>query len=301
MGMIADMLLTVAMVALAAGTVAELSVRMGHIGLSADDAAVIVRCPDGSGGGFIGTGTGEGDDLRLLRGMFLLLAEQTLEIGPPGNRDHIQHILAEEQEIVGKGNDGEQIRGEGIGNESVDDQNKIDQSEDPCLYRDHKEQQEMGVGIQCGIGKKQAQIQVVDIRLTAEDHAVNVHHHDAAEVKQIEFQRAPDIFHGTSQREVAHEIKKLHDHIATVGQQGIGEQPPDFTPEDSAPVEAENFVKKRILCGEGKQVHHRGTENQIEHQIWDALVPVSKTETFKIFAQVHEVRHSRKVFPTFYQ
>ena len=40
--MIADMLLTVAVVALAPGAVAELKIGMGHIGLAADGAAVMM-------------------------------------------------------------------------------------------------------------------------------------------------------------------------------------------------------------------------------------------------------------------
>ena len=58
----------------------------------------------------------EGNHLGLGRsGRPGAMACLSLQLDPPGHGNQIQHILAEEQEVVGKGNDGEQIVGEGVG------------------------------------------------------------------------------------------------------------------------------------------------------------------------------------------
>ena len=64
------------------------------------------------GGCLIGSGRGELDHLWRLRRILLLLPKQALDVDPPGKRDHIQHILAKEQEVVGNGDQREQVVGE---------------------------------------------------------------------------------------------------------------------------------------------------------------------------------------------
>ena len=104
MGMVVDMLLTIAVVAVAATTVAELQVRVGDIRSAADGTPV---------------GIGNGDlDVWLLRrkgnraGFFGSALSAPLY--PPGQGNDVHHILAEEQEVVGKRNDGKEIVGEGV-------------------------------------------------------------------------------------------------------------------------------------------------------------------------------------------
>ena len=118
---IADVVFAVAMVAIAPGAVPEFQLRVGYIRPSAYGAAVGVRCLGCGNGGLVGAGSGEGHHLGLfLPGCRLLLApaQEPGKIHPPVHGYHIQHILAEEQEVVGQGHDGEQVCREGIGKES---------------------------------------------------------------------------------------------------------------------------------------------------------------------------------------
>ena len=61
----------------------------------------------------------------------------------------------------------------------------------------------MGIRVQCGIAQEQAQVQVKRIRISAEDHAIDIHQHNAAQIVQIKPQRTPDVFHGFAQGKVA--------------------------------------------------------------------------------------------------
>ena len=110
MGMIADMLLAVAVVAIAPGAVPELQIRMGNIGFSANGAAVGIGCLGGGGSCLIGSCI-EWDYLRLLLcfSSTAVMTQHAPEIDAPAHGNDIQDILAEEQKIVCKGNDTEQI------------------------------------------------------------------------------------------------------------------------------------------------------------------------------------------------
>jgi len=63
MGVVIDVVGAIAIVAVAAGAVAELQVRIGHIGTAADSAAVVIGCFHRGHACFVGSGTGEGDGL----------------------------------------------------------------------------------------------------------------------------------------------------------------------------------------------------------------------------------------------
>ena len=109
MAVIVDVILTIAVVALTPGAVAEFQLRVTHIRPPADGTLVGVGSLDRSGAGFIGACVKVND-----LGLFLhrrLFAQQPCGVGPPGHGNHVQHILAEEQEVVGKGDDGEQVVG----------------------------------------------------------------------------------------------------------------------------------------------------------------------------------------------
>ena len=161
------------------------------------------------------------NDLRL--GLFGLPAEQAAGIGTPGHGNHVQHVLAEKEKIVGKGDYGEQIVGETVGKQTEQHQCQIHQRENPRLYGDDEEKQEIRVGVQRGIAEEQAQVQVGDAGLTAEDHAVNVHHHHAGEVEQVEPQGTPHIFHGSAQGVVAQQGDGSEQNVPGAVGQGIGD------------------------------------------------------------------------------
>ena len=105
MRMIADVVLTVAVIALAAGTIPELKLRITYIRSSANRTAVGIGGFGSCCGCFIGTGAGERDYLGPSRFFcWGYLSEKAPKICRPGYRDYIQNILAKEQEVVGKSN-----------------------------------------------------------------------------------------------------------------------------------------------------------------------------------------------------
>ena len=109
MCMIADVIFAVAVISVAAGAVTEFQLRVGHIGSAADGTlvGVVFFCLGGSCG--TGGSLGEGDGACFLD---RLLFEKSADLDPLCQRDHIQHVFAEEQEIVGDGDQREQIIGE---------------------------------------------------------------------------------------------------------------------------------------------------------------------------------------------
>ena len=229
------------------------------------------------------------NDLRL--GLLGLLAEQAAGISTPGHGDYVQHVLAEKEKIVGKGDYGEQIVGETVGKQAEQHQCQIDQRENPRLYGDDEKQQKICVGVQRGIAEEQTQVQVGDAGLTAEDHTVNVHHHHAGEVKQVEPQGAPHIFHGSAQGIIAeqcnggeHHAPGVEGHASDAVGQGIGDQPPDLTLKNGLPIEAERTVQKHAAGHLAEQVDHGGADDDVKHQIGDALIPVFEAEKLKFFA-----------------
>ena len=95
MGVVADVILTVAMVAAAAGAVAELQLGICNIGPVAYRTAVIVV-----GLGFLPLGRGElyHPWSGGMGGGFV--ASSALQLHPPGKGQEVAHICAEEQEVV---------------------------------------------------------------------------------------------------------------------------------------------------------------------------------------------------------
>ena len=292
MGVITDMLLAVAVIAIAPGTVPELQIRMGNVGFSANGAAVGIRGLGSGGCCFVGTCI-ERDNLRLLwTGGIAVPAQHTLEINTPAHGNDIQDILAEEQKVVCKGNDAEQIVGEGQGKQIQQHDYKIEQCKNPGFDRDEEKQQEMCVGIHGGIAEEQAQIQICDISLSAEDHAVNVHQNHAGNIEQIELQCAPDIFHSTSEGIVAQQGNGNQKQITVAGTigEGIGKQAPDLTMQDAFPVEAENVVKNIVSGHLADQIYNGGSHSDIEHQIGNALITICITETFETCAKIFQIQ-----------
>ena len=140
MRMIVDVILAVAVVALALGAVPEFQLRVRHIRPAADRALVGVGSLGGGVAGFVGTGV-ELDDLCPSCGLGLF-PEQPGSVGTPAHRNYVQHVLPKEQEVVCKRYHREQIVGEGIGYQADDHEYQIDKSENPGLHGNDEEQQE---------------------------------------------------------------------------------------------------------------------------------------------------------------
>ena len=96
---IADVIFTVAVVSLTAGTVANFQLGIAEICTAANRTAVGVWGLHLSGGGFVGTGAGERNCLVAGADGVCLSCCPT-GIGAPTEGYDIQNIFAEEQEVV---------------------------------------------------------------------------------------------------------------------------------------------------------------------------------------------------------
>ena len=256
MAMVVDMILAVAVVTAAAGAVTKFQIRIAHIGAAADDTSVGIGCLGFCGGCFVRACVGEGDDLGLfLTGAVGLFPEEAAGIGTPGTGEHVQHIWAEEQEVVCKRNHGEAVVGEGIGQQAVQYQRQIYQRKDPCLHRNDEEQKELRVREHGGIAEEQTQVQISYISLTAKDHAPDIHQHNAGEVEQIETQSTPDILHGTAEGIITEKTHSHQKHIAVIESQRIADQSPDLTMKDRGTVKNQQGIEQGIPGDLCHQVH----------------------------------------------
>ena len=240
MGVVIDVILAVAEISFAAGTVPELQLRIGEVSPAADGAFMGVRRFRGSYRGLIRTGVGEGDGFRFLLGGSLF--KQPPGIHPPGYGDHIENIFSKEQEIVGKRDDGEKIVREGISQQTDDHQRQIQQRENPCLDGNDEQQQELGIGVHGGVGEEQAEIEILRGGITAEDHAVDIHHQYAGQIEQVEFQGTPNIFDRPAERIITNQRDGGVENVAGIKGQSVGHKTPDLSLQDGFPVKAEHIV-----------------------------------------------------------
>ena len=288
------MVLAVAIVSVAAGTVAKFQIGIGNIRFATDGAAVCVRCFGLCCGGLIGTDI-EGNYLGLLSGSRCFIAsDHATEVDAPGKGDDIQNVLSEEQEIIRKRNQTEEVVGEGKGEKIQQYNGQIKQGKDPGFYGDNKEQKEMGVGIHGGIAQKQTQIQIGNISTSAKNKTVHIHQNKSGEIKQIEFQSTPDVFHSPSQRPITEQRNGDQKKIAVAGSisEGIGEQTPDLSLENAGAVIAQKGIECVVTCHLAYQIDNGSTNGNIEHQVGDALVAICVAESLKARTKIFQVLHS---------
>ena len=278
MGVVVDVVLAVAVVAVAPGAVAELQLRVGAVSAPADGAFVGIVLLDlglAEGDGFVGCGVG---------GLFL-------ELPLPAPGQDIDHILAEEQKVVHQRDHREQIVGPGVDDQAPDHHHQIHQSENPCLHRDEEKQHELGIGEQGGVGQKQAHIQVGGVCEAPKEHTEYIHHHHAPQVEQVKAQGAPDGFNGLPNAVVAEEHDCGKEDVATVIDKGVGDQPPDLAGQNQIPVK----VQKGGYCPAGVDHVHEiddgSAHGDIEHQIADALVPVAVAEAVELGTKIFQKSH----------
>ena len=215
MCMVTDVILAVAEIAIATGTVTEFQLRIGNIGSAAYGAAVEI--------GFLGLlacFSGEGDCAAgFLRLLSFGLA--VLQLVPPLGRQYIDHIPAEEQKVIGQCHQGEQVVGENCN--SLQNLKKsytqINKCQNPRPDGNYKEYHEPVIRILGGEAQQQTQVQEtgyisgVIIRNifcrgswncnAAAGHSKNVHQNDTGEIVQVKAERTPGDFHNSAQRVIA--------------------------------------------------------------------------------------------------
>lgn len=277
MGMIADVILTVTVVAVAAGTVTEFQFRVSRIRTAADSTLMGIRCLGNCIGCFIGTRVGERYRFVLLGS--LSFTEKPSGIHPPGQRKYVQSILTKEEKIVGQSDDGEDVvSGKGEAEHTQQDQNQIHQGENPSFDWDDEKQQELGIGIEGSVAEEETQIQIVHISLTAENHRVNIHENYAGEVKKIKPECTPEVFHGAAQRIVTQQTYQCEENITAGVGQGIGDQTPDLSLKNPSLVKGEDIVENGVLGNDGHQVYQTAAQRNVQHQIGNAFVSVFVTK-----------------------
>ena len=247
------MLFAVAVVAVATGAVTEFHVRMAHICAAADDAAV------GVGGALRFCCRAEGNGAGGLDNLWTGFA---LRLDSPGGWQYIENILAKEQKIVGDGNQGEQTEGESTGEGKhyhlINRQCQIDHRKDPGSYRDDEKQKKLRIGVQSGKAQKQAHIQIENIgRPVGEEHRVNIHQHDAGEIKKIESQCAPCVFHSLAQRKITEKADGGKQEASGIISEDIGEKTPYLTLQDQRSVKIENVIQGISSFEHTHQVYQR--------------------------------------------
>ena len=195
MGVIADVILAVAVIAAAAGAVTELKLRIGYIRSAAYGAFVKIvdfwrRFFD-----LMGNCRGKLNDSSLSTGRGGFLAEYFFRFDSPGEGDNIQNVLSEEQEVIRNGDKRKQINREGTDKHIEKCQHQVKQSKNPRFYRDDEEQQEGGVGIEGSICQEKTHVEISyicpDVIRIGEHHAEDIHQDYACEIEKIESQRAP--------------------------------------------------------------------------------------------------------------
>ena len=240
-GMVVNVIFTVAVITVASAAVTEFQFRIGHIGSAAYAALVGIVFPGGSA---FGSCLGEGDGAGVFhRPGFCLSAHADA----PVEGNDIHNILAEEQEIVGNGDQREQIQREVTCqrklNHIINCDAQIEQSQNPGSHRDNVKQQELRIGIQGGKTDQQAQIQIEDAGSSAEEHAEYIHQKHTGQIEKIEPECTPGIFHSPSQTEVTEKTQNHNQGVACAVGKYIGKQTPDLTPQDQFPVKAQYKIE----------------------------------------------------------
>jgi len=300
--MIGDVVGTIAVVATAAGAVAELQLRVGHIGPAAYGAAMGVGRFRSRHGSFVGAGRGERNCAGFLCG---LVPEQATEIGFPGHGDDIAHILAEEQEVVHQRHQREQAEGEkprqGEFQHTEKGDRQVDQGKDPGFDRNDEHEQKMRIGIKGCIGQKQAHVQITCTGSTAENQAEDIHHQHAAEIEQIEAEGSPKVLDGAAERIIAKKDNSGQQNIAGIIHQRIGEKAPYLTLQNRVPIEAQQIIKRAVTAYAAEKIYNCSTQRNIQHQIGNALVPMPITEALKVSTKILQNAQLLVLLVLFYQ
>jgi len=285
MFVIIDMILAVAVVAAAAGAVTKFQLRVGHIGASANGAAMVKITT-----AVIGFGTeGNRAGFRLLCGALFpfRFPQRPLVWGTTGDKGkQIQNIPSRKNQIAGKTNQREQIVGENgrICENFHTNHENIHDSHKPGFHRNEIQHQKLRIGIGGGKHQKHTQMQIpghvqidgVGIGHRRKDHGKHIHDQYTGEIKQIKFESSHGHFNSASQHieEIA-ENQGQENVIADIFSKYIGKQSPDLALQDQSFVKAKIGIQNRIaghLCHNG---HNGRADDDIQHQIGNALVMVA--------------------------
>jgi hypothetical protein len=64
-----------------------------------------------------------------------------------------------------------------------------------------------------------------------------------------------------------------------------GKQPPHLSPQDQGFVKPQQFIDNAAAIDQTGNIDQTGTQNNVEHQVCDTLIPVSVAKNLKISAK----------------
>lgn len=263
------------MIAAAPGTVAELQFRICDICSAADGAFVAV----GNFGRF-------GLIIFCPVGVWLLLFCKGRLSQPHKVRQNMEHIAAEEQEVVEQGKNGEQIEREGQNDQIVDGHAEIEPCQILHLNGDDVEQQDPAFREHGGKGQKQAQVQKTDGGVDTQQEGADVRQKHAGQIEQVEAECAPGAFHHLAYIIVEEQGNGEEQNIGVCGQKHIGNKPPDLTPQNGGAVKGEKTVQHTPWVDYGEYIHNSGADGNIEHKVGNTLVLMPVAEPLKVSSKI---------------
>ena len=293
MRVVVDVLHAVAMIAAAAGAIAEFQLRICDIGAAAD-------------GAFVAVGLFAGAGLVVLRpvgiGSLLIFPVFPLSLRGAIAEEAWQNVFdvaSKEENIIEKRDEREAARNE------IDERHRVHEAGaetcqqagtdfperheniEPCQIfgfdRDDIEEQEFGFRCDGGIGEEQAEVQVVAGSLHTGEHTGNVHHQYTAEIITVEPEGAPILLQLPADAVIDEEQQEGEQqvHAAGAGHLGedVGKEPPDLSVQNGGAVKVQIVVKKIAGVDEREEVDDQIAHSHIEHQIGNALAAVAVKES----------------------
>ena len=188
---------------------------------------------------------------------------------------------------------------------------QVEQAQQLGLYGNDKEYNKPGFRVHGGKAEYQAQMEEIgheggivtgnaggnigkarggeieEPGVAVKDHGVKVHQQDAAQVVEVELAGAPSGFYRPAQGIGAVKGDQSHQKIAAGEAEDVGHQPPDLALEDQSSVKAEDIIQP-CESQQGQGRHHTAADDDIQHQVGDALVAVAIAEALEISAQIFQ-------------
>lgn len=281
MDMVIDMLDTIAVIAAASRTEAELQVGEIHIRPAADLTLAVV-----------------GPVLHFpfdTAGFCPEIADVLLPLDS-ASAEQLSDPRPAEYEVVQQRHDGKQVHREGVEEHTKNKWHSGDDCQPFHLYRDEPKNQKLCIRIQGSKGKVHCQVDIMNRQLEAdvgnEPHHSAVHNgqYDAAEIINSELPGPPGIFQG-----IADEIIQIQpEHQPNTGafrDKNKGDEPPDLT------------MLKHPLRGEGQHIdegtggvhgieqpHGQSADDDEHHEPGDAEPGMGQAKTVDL---IHEFSQSK--------
>ena len=207
----------------------------------------------------------------------------------PGNQ--AQKRAGEEDEEVQNGDDRQEIDREGIGDHGGQEIKRIDQGHVFHLDRDKEEEQNGLVGEERGIGEEHRQVKVLRVDADAQaadeiDQETVKHRQRPADEKiDVELRRTPVLL-----ERAAHPVVEIKDEKGEKTRGGRinhkGEQTPDLTAQNQRCVKAQ--IAQEHAVGHAENPEDDVRDRQVAHQVRDAEIRMLVTEAVN---QPHGVFH----------